>query len=168
MPHQLTEEQKRSRVDWCLHMLRKFHGGRSERVWDIVTDNETVVYRYDPETELFLERVISDMPKSTWPGALVTWLERLTKCGLGGWGEGGGGTMKKKNWTRQEMRACTQLSASRDLRGAIRTRLSHAGARRNQMLSVNKNNPFPVSEQSAAIRACALLRSNDAVTPVSG
>ena len=26
-----------SRVDWCTHMLRKFDGGRSPRVWDIVT-----------------------------------------------------------------------------------------------------------------------------------
>ena len=35
--HQLTEEQKRDSMDWCLHVLRKFDGGLSERVWDIVT-----------------------------------------------------------------------------------------------------------------------------------
>ena len=43
VPHQLTEEQRRGR-EWCLHMLRKFDRGRSERVWDIVTGNETFVY----------------------------------------------------------------------------------------------------------------------------
>ena len=49
MPHQLTEGERRDRVEWCLYMLRKFDGGRSERVWNIVTGNETFVYRYDPE-----------------------------------------------------------------------------------------------------------------------
>ena len=37
VPHNLSEEQKRGRVDWCTHMLRKFDGGRSPRVWVIVT-----------------------------------------------------------------------------------------------------------------------------------
>ena len=32
-------------------MLQKFDGGRSERVRDIVTGNETFVYQYDPETK---------------------------------------------------------------------------------------------------------------------
>ena len=32
VPHKLNEEQKRGRVDWCTHMLRKFDGGRSPRV----------------------------------------------------------------------------------------------------------------------------------------
>ena len=36
-----TEED---RVEWYLQMLRKFEEGRLERVWGIVTDNETVVY----------------------------------------------------------------------------------------------------------------------------
>ena len=36
VPHNLSEEQKRGRADWCSHMQRKFDGGRS-RVWDIVT-----------------------------------------------------------------------------------------------------------------------------------
>ena len=36
-PYNLSDEQKRVRVDWCTHMLRKFDGGRSPRVWDIVT-----------------------------------------------------------------------------------------------------------------------------------
>ena len=49
LPHNLSEEQKRGRVDWCTRMLRKFDGGRSPRVWDIVTG--TWVYQYDPETK---------------------------------------------------------------------------------------------------------------------
>ena len=51
VPHNLSEEQKRGRVDWCTHMLRKFDRGRSPRVWDIVTGDETWVYQYDPETK---------------------------------------------------------------------------------------------------------------------
>ena len=51
VPHNLSEEQKRGMVDWCTHMLRKFDGGRSPRVWDIVAGDETWVYKYDPETK---------------------------------------------------------------------------------------------------------------------
>ena len=51
VPHNLTEEQKQGRVDWCTHMLRKFDGGRSPRIWDIVTGDETWVYQYDPKTK---------------------------------------------------------------------------------------------------------------------
>ena len=32
-------------------MLRKFDGGRSPRVWDIVTEDETRIYQSDPETK---------------------------------------------------------------------------------------------------------------------
>ena len=51
VPHNLGEEQKRGKVDWCTHMLRKFDGGRYPRVWDIVTGDETWVYQYDLETK---------------------------------------------------------------------------------------------------------------------
>ena len=51
IPHKLTDEQKRGRVEWCHYMLRKFDGGRSPRVNDIVTGDETYVYQYDPETK---------------------------------------------------------------------------------------------------------------------
>ena len=51
VPHNLSEEQKWGRVDWCTHVLRKFDRGRSPRVWDIVTGEETWVYQYDPETK---------------------------------------------------------------------------------------------------------------------
>ena len=50
VPHNLSEEKKPDRVDWCTHRLRKFDGGRSPRVWDIVTGDETWVYQYDPGT----------------------------------------------------------------------------------------------------------------------
>ena len=45
VPHNLSEEQKLGRVDWCTHMLRKFDGGRSPRVWDIVTGDKIWVYQ---------------------------------------------------------------------------------------------------------------------------
>ena len=32
VPHNLSEEQKQGRVDWCTHMLRTFDVGRSPRV----------------------------------------------------------------------------------------------------------------------------------------
>ena len=51
VPHNLSEDQKRGRVDWCAHMLRKYDGGRSPKVWDIVTGDATWVYQYDPETK---------------------------------------------------------------------------------------------------------------------
>ena len=51
VPHNLNEEQKRGRVDWCTHMLRKCDGGRSPLGWDIVTGDKTWVYQYDPETK---------------------------------------------------------------------------------------------------------------------
>ena len=55
VPHTLSEEQKRGRVDCCTYMLRKLDAGRSPHVWDIVTGDETWVYQYDPETKQQLE-----------------------------------------------------------------------------------------------------------------
>ena len=49
--HNLSEEQKRGRVDRCTHMLRKFDGGRSPSVWDVVPGDATWVYQYYPETK---------------------------------------------------------------------------------------------------------------------
>ena len=51
VPHNLSEEQKRGRVDWCTHMLINFDRGRSPRAWDILTGDKTWVYQYDPETK---------------------------------------------------------------------------------------------------------------------
>ena len=36
-------------MDRCTHMLKNFDGGRSPRVWVIVTGDETWVYQYDLE-----------------------------------------------------------------------------------------------------------------------
>ena len=51
VPHKLSKEQKEGRVDWSTHMLRKYDGGRSPRVWVIVTGDETWVYQYHLETK---------------------------------------------------------------------------------------------------------------------
>ena len=51
VPQNLSDEQKATRVEWCQYMLQKFDGGRSRRVWDIVTGDETWLYCFDPETK---------------------------------------------------------------------------------------------------------------------
>jgi histone-lysine N-methyltransferase SETMAR len=50
IPHVLNDNQRRVRIEWCSQMLSKFDGGRSRRVSEIVTGDETWVYTYDPET----------------------------------------------------------------------------------------------------------------------
>ena len=61
VPHNLGEEQKQGREDWCTHMLRKFDGGRYARVWDIVIEDKTWVYQYDLETKQRSEVWLSQM-----------------------------------------------------------------------------------------------------------
>lgn len=51
VPHSLTDEQKRIRVEWCKEMLARFDGGRSRRVSDIVTGDETWIYQFEPENK---------------------------------------------------------------------------------------------------------------------
>jgi [histone H3]-lysine36 N-dimethyltransferase SETMAR len=51
IPHSLSEEQKRARVEWCKKMLRQYNGGRSRHVGDIVTGDETWLYYYDPTSK---------------------------------------------------------------------------------------------------------------------
>jgi histone-lysine N-methyltransferase SETMAR len=51
VPHLLSEVEKQQRVDWCRFMLEKFEEGRSKRVGEILTGDETWVYKYDPETK---------------------------------------------------------------------------------------------------------------------
>ena len=51
VPHNLSEEQKWGSVDFCNHMLRKFDGGRSPCVWDIIKGDEPWVYQYNPKTK---------------------------------------------------------------------------------------------------------------------
>ena len=50
-PHQLTEEWRRGKVEWCLCMHRQFNGGRSKWVWNNSMVKETFVYPYHPETK---------------------------------------------------------------------------------------------------------------------
>ena len=49
MPHTLTDDQKQLRVQFCRHSLKRFEDGRSRRVFDIITGNESCFYHYDPE-----------------------------------------------------------------------------------------------------------------------
>ena len=52
VPHQLTEEQKVGRVQWCLTMLEKYDSGRANSTWNIISGDETWVYQFDPETKV--------------------------------------------------------------------------------------------------------------------
>lgn len=49
IPHDLSEDQKRLRVKWCRKMIKKFDGGQSMAVYNIVTGDETWVYCFEPE-----------------------------------------------------------------------------------------------------------------------
>src|SRR5258705_12386026 len=49
VPHSLTEDLKVGRVERCHHVLERFDGEASKRVWDIITGDETWLYQYDPE-----------------------------------------------------------------------------------------------------------------------
>ena len=51
VPHNLSEEQKRVRINWCREMLERFNKGDSRRIFDIVTGDESWIYQYDPETK---------------------------------------------------------------------------------------------------------------------
>ena len=52
IPHSLTEEQRRVRVERCEAMLRKFNGGRSKLTWEVLTGDGTWIYRSNPETKM--------------------------------------------------------------------------------------------------------------------
>ncbi|XP_026760939.1 histone-lysine N-methyltransferase SETMAR-like [Galleria mellonella] len=49
IPHELTAEQKRARVEWCLQMLLQYDHGHYNAVYDIVTGDETWIYYFEPE-----------------------------------------------------------------------------------------------------------------------
>lgn len=51
IPHNLTSDQKKARVDWSRKMLRKFNKGASKDVYKIVTGDESWIYAYEPETK---------------------------------------------------------------------------------------------------------------------
>ncbi|XP_052755359.1 protein GVQW3-like [Galleria mellonella] len=48
IPHNLNEAQKLRRVDWCREMHKRFNGGGSNSVFDIITEDESWIYCYDP------------------------------------------------------------------------------------------------------------------------
>ena len=49
VPHTLTDDQKQLRLQFCRHSLKRLKEGRSCRVFDIMTGNESCFYHYDPE-----------------------------------------------------------------------------------------------------------------------
>jgi histone-lysine N-methyltransferase SETMAR len=51
VPHQLTNDQKQWRIEFCRHSLKRFEEGQSRRVFDIITGDESWFYHYDPETK---------------------------------------------------------------------------------------------------------------------
>lgn len=51
IPHLLSEEQKTTRVNWCLRTLNKFNGGSSNAVFSIVSGDECWIYAYEPENK---------------------------------------------------------------------------------------------------------------------
>ena len=44
MPHTLTNDQQQLRVQFFGRSLKRFEGGQSRRVFDIITDNESCFY----------------------------------------------------------------------------------------------------------------------------
>ena len=61
-----------------------------------------------------LDGVISDMPQSTWSGAMVMWFERMTKCVRAE------GDYYGKTGLGKKIRTCTKSSTSRNFWGAPR------------------------------------------------
>lgn len=49
VPHNLSEEQKAARVNWCRSTLQRFNGGKSKAVYNIVSGDESWIYSYEPE-----------------------------------------------------------------------------------------------------------------------
>ena len=49
VPHTLTDDQKQLRLQFCSHSLKRFEEGRSRRVFDIITGDESWFYHYNPE-----------------------------------------------------------------------------------------------------------------------
>ena len=49
MPHTLIDDQKQLQLQFCRHSLKRFEEGRSRRVFDIITGDESCFYHYDPQ-----------------------------------------------------------------------------------------------------------------------
>ena len=51
IPHNLTNAQKKVRIDWCKKMLQKYDGDASKDVCKIVTGAESCICAYVSETK---------------------------------------------------------------------------------------------------------------------
>ena len=51
IPHNLTIDQKKARVDWSKEMLKKYDHGASKHIYDIVTVDESWIYAHKPESK---------------------------------------------------------------------------------------------------------------------
>lgn len=49
--HNLTNAQKKSHVNWCQEILKKYNQGTSQIVYNIYTGVESWMYTYEPETK---------------------------------------------------------------------------------------------------------------------
>ncbi|CAF4076146.1 unnamed protein product [Rotaria sp. Silwood2] len=49
VPHKLIDDQKQLRIQFCHHSLKRFEEDQSRCVFDIITDDESWFYHYDPE-----------------------------------------------------------------------------------------------------------------------
>ena len=50
-PTQFVNRSKKARVDWSKEMLQKYDRGALKHVYDIVTDEESWIYAYKPESK---------------------------------------------------------------------------------------------------------------------
>ena len=51
VPHQFTTNQKRMEIQFYQKSLERFEEGQCRRIFNIITDDESWFYRYDPETK---------------------------------------------------------------------------------------------------------------------
>ena len=49
VPHTLTDDRKQLPLQFCCHSLKRFEEGRSRRVFDIITGDESCFYHYDTQ-----------------------------------------------------------------------------------------------------------------------
>ena len=66
VPHLLIIDQKRFHIQFCCESLKRFEQGRSRRVFDIVTGDDSWLHHYDPETKQQSKMWVSkDDPRPT-------------------------------------------------------------------------------------------------------
>ncbi|GBP26596.1 hypothetical protein EVAR_18233_1 [Eumeta japonica] len=51
IPHNSTEAQKLRRINWCREMMQRFDDSDSNAVYEVVTDGDSWIHCYDPETK---------------------------------------------------------------------------------------------------------------------